>query len=86
MEQTLECARNQARVVIGRAQQGAEQLLAAAGLGQEAIAEVAAAIMRSAEQSNEERPLSPTAAIAGPPVRAETPPEPEGSEPSEPQP
>jgi len=81
VEQTLEWARNQARVVIGRAQQGAEQLLAAAGLGQDAIAEVAASIMRSAEQSSEERALPPTAALAG----AEAP-EPEGSEPSEPQP
>ncbi|HEX5245597.1 MAG TPA: hypothetical protein VFW41_00565 [Gaiellaceae bacterium] len=88
VEQTLDWARNQARVVIGRAQQGAEQLLAAAGLGQDAIAEVAAAIMRSAEQSNEERPLPPTAALAGPPAEAapEPPAEPEGSEPSEPQP
>jgi hypothetical protein len=86
VEQTLEWARNQARVVIGRAQQGAEQLLAAAGLGQDAIAEVAAAIMRSAEQSNEARPPPPSAAIAGTPTSVEAPSEPEGSEPSEPQP
>jgi hypothetical protein len=83
VEQTLEWARSQARVVIGRAQQGAEQLLAAAGLGQEKIGEVAAAIVRSAEQASEPRPLPPTAAIAGPPANVE----PEGSEPepSEPQ-
>ena len=88
VEQTLEWARNQARVVIGRAQEGAEQLLAAAGLGQDAIAEVAAAIMRSAEQSNEERALPPTAALAGPPTSEPSAggTEPEGSEPSEPQP
>ncbi|HEY8028643.1 MAG TPA: hypothetical protein VIE38_03940 [Gaiellaceae bacterium] len=81
VEQTLEWARSQAQVVIGRAQQGAEQLLAAAGLGQDKIAEVAAVIVRSAEQSGEPRPLPPTAAIAGQPAKVETP-----SEPSEPQP
>jgi hypothetical protein len=89
VEQTLEWARNQARVVIGRAQEGAEQLLGAAGLGPDAIAQVAAAIMHSAEQSNEERPLPPTAALAGPPANVEPSAgseEPEGSEPSEPQP
>ncbi len=86
VEQTLEWARNQARVVIGRAQEGAEQLLGAAGLGPDAIAKVAAAIMHSAEQSNEDRPLPPTAALAGPPTSVAAPSEPEGSEPSEPQP
>ncbi len=86
VEQTLEWARNQGRVVIGRAQEGAEQLLGAAGLGPDAIAKVAAAIMHSAEQSNEDRPLPPTAALAGPPTSVAAPPEPEGSEPSEPQP
>jgi hypothetical protein len=84
VEQTLEWARTQARSVISRAQQGAEQLLAAAGMGQEAIAEVAAAIVRAAEQSSEPRPLPPPAAIAGGQSEAE--PEPESSEPSEPQP
>jgi len=86
VEQTLEWARSQAGVVIARAQQGVEQLLGAAGLGQEAIAEVAAAIMRSAEQSSEAHPLPPTAALAGAPAEPEPPAEPEGSEPSEPQP
>lgn len=89
VEQTLEWARTQARTVIARAQHGAEQLLAAAGLGQDKIAEVAAAIMRSAEESGEQRPLPPTAALAGAPADDEaeaTSAEPEGSEPSEPQP
>jgi hypothetical protein len=86
VEQTLEWARSQAGVVIARAQQGVEQLLAAAGLGQEAIADVAAAIMRSAEQASEDHPLPPTAALAGAPAEPEPPAEPEGSEPSEPQP
>jgi len=96
VEQTLDWARMQARNVIARAQQGAEQLLAAAGLGPEAIAEVAAAIMKSAEQSGEPHALPPSAAIAGgrpePEAPADTPPPPppvsgppapaEGAEPS----
>lgn len=84
VEQTLDWARTQARSVISRAQQGAEQLLAAAGMGQDAIGEVAAAIVRSAEQANESRPLPPSAAVAG--VERESEPEEESSEPSEPQP
>jgi len=78
VEQTLEWARTQARSVIARAQQGAEQLLAAAGMGQDVIAEVAAAIMRAAEQSVESRQLPPTAAFASGPaaVPDETPVEP----------
>ena len=83
VEQTLEWARNQARTVISRAQHGAEQLLAAAGLGQDKVAEVASAIVRSAEQSNAPQALPPTAALAGAPERED---EVEGSEPSEPQP
>lgn len=73
VEQTLEWARTQARTVIGRAQEGAEQLLAAAGLGQDKIAEVAGAIMRSAERANDEHPLPPTAALARAPETPETP-------------
>jgi hypothetical protein len=73
VEQTLEWARTQARTVIARAQQGAEQLLAAAGLGPEAIGEVAAAIVRAAEQSAEPRSLPPTAALAGAPAPASEP-------------
>jgi chromosome segregation ATPase len=46
VEQTLEWARGQAASVMARAQQGAEQLLAAAGLGEPAVSEVVDAIMR----------------------------------------
>jgi F0F1-type ATP synthase membrane subunit b/b' len=90
VEQTLEWARGQARTVIARAQHGAEQLLAAAGLGHDKVSEVAAALVRSAEQTAEPQALPPTAALAGPPAEAESEAdsEPEGSEPepSEPQP
>ncbi len=48
VEQTLEWARAQASAVLARAQHGTEQLLAAAGLGEAAISEVAEAIVRSA--------------------------------------
>jgi len=65
VEQTLEWARTQAQAVLSRAQHGAEQLLAAAGLGQERIAEVAAAIVRAAEQSGEPQELPPSARVAG---------------------
>jgi cell division septum initiation protein DivIVA len=51
VEQTLEWARAQASAVLGRAQHGAAQLLASAGLGDEAVGEVAQAIVRSAEQA-----------------------------------
>jgi hypothetical protein len=73
--------------VITRAQQGAEQLLGAAGLGQDAIGEVAGAIVRSATEASEPRPLPPTLAVAG--GENATEPEQESSEPpqpSEPQP
>jgi len=76
VEQQLEWARTQAQAVMGRAQQGAEQLLTAAGLGQEAVSDVAAAIVRSTEPA--EPPPRP--ALAG-----ATEPE-DGSEPSESQP
>ena len=45
VEQTLEWARAQATAVMARAQKGAEQLLAAAGLGEPAIAQVVQSIM-----------------------------------------
>jgi DNA repair exonuclease SbcCD ATPase subunit len=79
VEQTLEWARAQASAVLARAQHGAEQLLAAAGLGQDAIAHVAAAIVRAAEQAGEaSRPQAPAAALAGP---AAAPPPPAATEP-----
>jgi F0F1-type ATP synthase membrane subunit b/b' len=49
VEQTLEWARAQASAIIARAQQGTEQLLAAAGLGEARANEVAAEIVKSAE-------------------------------------
>src|SRR5215210_4090121 len=49
VEQTLEWARAQATAIMARAQQGAEQLLSAAGLGDDAMAEVSAAIVGGGE-------------------------------------
>jgi hypothetical protein len=49
VEQTLEWARAQATAVMARAQKGAEQLLAAAGLGEAAIAQVVQSIMDANE-------------------------------------
>jgi F0F1-type ATP synthase membrane subunit b/b' len=72
VEQTLEWARAQAGAVLGRAQQGAEQLLASAGLGQEHLARVADAIVRTVEEGGKStRPSGivsqrPAEAIAGP--------------------
>src|SRR5436853_5142405 len=79
VEQTLEWARAQASAVLARAQHGAEQLLAAAGLGQDAIGQVASAIVRAAEQAGEaSRPQAPpAAAFAGPAAAPEPEPEPE---------
>ena len=67
VEQTLEWARAQATTILARAQHGAEQLLAAAGLGEGAIAQVAKAIVDAAERvSDQPRPQPPSAALAGP--------------------
>src|SRR5947199_2632631 len=61
VEQTLEWARAQGGAILARAQHGAEQLLAAAGLGQDAISQVAQAIMDAAARSSElARPHPPT--------------------------
>jgi F0F1-type ATP synthase membrane subunit b/b' len=49
VEQTLEWARAQANAIMARAQQGAGQLLGAAGLGDDAISGVSEAIVRAAE-------------------------------------
>jgi F0F1-type ATP synthase membrane subunit b/b' len=49
VEQTLEWARAQATTIIARAQQGTEQLLAAAGLGEARANEVADEIVKAAE-------------------------------------
>src|SRR5205823_6650023 len=78
VEQTLEWARAQASAVLARAQHGAEQLLSAAGLGEDAISQVATAIVRAAEQAGEaSRPQAPpAAAFAGPAAAPEPEPEP----------
>src|SRR6266542_6480645 len=76
VEQTLEWARAQAGSIMARAQQGAEQLLRAAGLGDDAIGEVAAAIVRAVEQPGEQ-PSRPADTFAAPPVSPVSPGEPE---------
>jgi colicin import membrane protein len=53
VEQTLEWARGQAGAIIHRAQEGAEQLLAAAGLGDDAIGRVAQTIVNAAQAAAE---------------------------------
>src|SRR4051812_41011090 len=53
VEQTLEWSRAQASAVMARAQEGAEQLLAAAGLGDEAIAGVVDKIVEAAQAATE---------------------------------
>jgi len=92
VEQTLEWARAQAGTIIARAQQGAEQLLGAAGLGEAAATEVAQSIVKSAEASAhatraaepESRPAT-GAPQAEPALRA-APAEPEPEPPVEPPP
>jgi hypothetical protein len=67
VEQTLEWARAQGSTILARAQHGAEQLLAAAGLGQEAIGQVASAIVEAAERTAEQSgPPAPASTFSGP--------------------
>jgi hypothetical protein len=66
VEQTLEWARGQAAAVMARAQQGAEQLLAAAGLGEPAVNEVVQAIMRGYDQGEESAAPAPAAPASKP--------------------
>ncbi len=77
VEQTLEWARAQATAVMARAQKGAEQLLAAAGLGEPAIAQVVQSIMEANESEIARSgtpvppaPMRPAEAMAGGPVDA----------------
>jgi len=71
VEQTLEWARAQGATILARAQHGAEQLLAAAGLGQDAIAQVARAIVEAAERTAEQSgPPPPAGKLGGPAVAA----------------
>ena len=60
VEQTLEWARAQATAVMARAQKGAEQLLAAAGLGEPAIAQVVQSIIEANESEIARSSGSPT--------------------------
>ena len=75
VEQTLEWARAQATAVMARAQKGAEQLLAAAGLGEPAISQVVQSIVDAndseiARTAGPAAPARPAQAIAAPPVEA----------------
>jgi hypothetical protein len=78
VEQTLEWARAQATAVMARAQKGAEQLLAAAGLGEPAISQVVQSIVEAndseiarASGTAQARPAQAFAAPAeAPPVSA----------------
>jgi F0F1-type ATP synthase membrane subunit b/b' len=77
VEHTLDWARSQASVIIARAQQGAEQLLGSAGLGDDAVSKVAESIVRAAEQATEAtRPagVSPPASAAETETPRSTPP------------
>ena len=74
VEQTLEWARSQASAIIARAQHGAEQMLAAAGLGEAAATEVATAIVKSAEAGAAASRAAATEPEASAPAEA-TPPE-----------
>ena len=75
VEQMLEWARAQASTIIARAQQGTEQLLAAAGLGEAKANEVAQEIMKSAEteatsaRAGSPEATEPEAAPEPPPIR-----------------
>jgi len=66
VEQTLDWARAQASAIIARAQDGAEKLLTAAGLGPDALGEVAGAIMDAA-RSGSSSSQPPLMAAAAPP-------------------
>jgi len=81
VEQTLEWARAQANAIMVRAQQGAEQFLAAAGLGDEAMAEVSEAIVRAANADTQAAAPQELPQRAAPVAAV---PEPEPEQPAEP--
>jgi hypothetical protein len=88
VEQTLEWARAQANAIMVRAQQGAEQLLSAAGLGDEAISGVSDAILRAAQHETEvaapaELPERPAPVAAAPEPEQTDEPEPAQQDESE---
>src|ERR671910_3507684 len=85
VEQTLEWARAQATAIMARAQQGAEQYLSAAGLGDDAISGVSEAIINAARLESEaarpqELPTRPEPAAAVPEPGPEETAEPEAVE------
>ncbi len=69
VEQTLDWARAQATAIIARAQDGAEKLLTAAGLGPDILGEVAGAIMDAA-RSGSESTLPPLLSASAEPAPA----------------
>jgi F0F1-type ATP synthase membrane subunit b/b' len=86
VEQTLEWARGQAGAMLVRAQQGAEQLLTAAGLGPDALTEVSDAILAAARATTDagRRPPEPPQAAGAPEepaIQAAPEPEPEPTPP-----
>ena len=80
VEQTLEWARAQAGAILSRAQTGTEQLLAAAGLGEQEIKRVAESIVEAAKGSIE---ATRTQSAAARPAAAVLAPPPVSSEPAE---
>ncbi len=58
VEQTLEWARTRAAAVLARAQTGAEQLLGAAGLGPDAVGDVASRIAAAADAASGSPPVT----------------------------
>jgi hypothetical protein len=74
VEQTLEWARGQAAAVMARAQQGAEQLLGAAGLGESAVNDVVAALMREYDTEQPAQAPQPATKSAPKPTSAKAPP------------
>ena len=86
VEQTLEWARAQASAILSRAQTGTEQLLAAAGLGEEEIKRVGEAIVEAAKGSIEATRTPPAAvspaAVAATPPPVSSPPAEDAEEPA----
>jgi F0F1-type ATP synthase membrane subunit b/b' len=72
VESTLEWARGQAGTIMGRAQQGAEQLLSAAGLGEPAISRVVEALLAQAEREEEASPVPTPSGLRAAPEPSET--------------
>jgi len=89
VEQTLEWARAQAGAILARAQQGAEQLLTAAGLGPDALAEVSEAIVtaaRASAESSRSRNAAASRPAAPAPAAPQLAPAPEPEQHAEPEP